>query len=350
MLSHKHLNHSLHSDPKSDALESFSRAFPEVIRIEPAGVCNLRCQHCSTLEALGTGGLLSKQTFALAVESLKRHIDSIRVVVLYHGGEPLLHKDFANIVRQIKDLGVPHVKTISNGMLLTEKNMVELIESGLDWIEFSMDGESAAENDFIRVRGPFQKISKNIKAFIDCKRRMKSSKPEIVISNVQFLKKENVAAMKHDPVPPQYLIDAFSGAYAGEISKIKCNWARPWLDMGIDSEIFDIYAAEDLEQAPFCDHVESIVTVRWNGDVVPCCFDLTGKLVLGNIHKDSLEKIWNDHPYLHLRKSIKSACFNPVCQKCYIVGEQRYFLLKDSIRRKLEETNAQLPAPALDRH
>jgi radical SAM protein with 4Fe4S-binding SPASM domain len=322
----------LHEEP---TMEKYKRPFPRVIRIEPAGVCNLRCVHCSTLEAIGKGGLLSQETYQIVLDTIKRNIKKIDVVVLYHGGEPLLHRDFSRIVKEIKGLGVRFVKTISNGMLLTEANMQELIESGLDSIEFSLDGESSQENDFIRVRGPYEKIVKNVKRLIDLKMQMNSATPEVLISNVQFLKKENLEAIKNDPAPPQYLIDEFSGSYKGQIGRIKSNWARPWLDMGIDSDLFDIHEVPEMNVSePTCDHVENIVTIRWNGDIVPCCFDLTGKQILGNIHQNTLEKLWNDSPYLDLRKSIKTGCFNSICKKCYIVGEQRYFMLKDSIRNK----------------
>ena len=40
-------------------------------------------------------------------------------------------------------------------------------------------------------------------------------------------------------------------------------------------------------------NTENTITIRSNGDVVPCCYDLTSKLVMGNIRENSLAQIWN---------------------------------------------------------
>lgn len=32
------------------------------------------------------------------------------------------------------------------------------------------------------------------------------------------------------------------------------------------------------------------LTIRYNGDVIPCCYDLTSKLVMGNIQGQRLNK------------------------------------------------------------
>ena len=82
---------------------------------------------------------MPSETFAIVIEGIKRNIDSVKVVVLYHGGEPLLNKNFARMVREIKDLGVPFVKSVSNGMLMTQSVINDIIDSNLDAIEFSLD-------------------------------------------------------------------------------------------------------------------------------------------------------------------------------------------------------------------
>lgn len=70
------------------------------------------------------------------------------------------------------------------------------------------------------------------------------------------------------------------------------------------------------------------MTVRWNGDVVACCYDLTSQEVLGNVKQDSLENIWNNDKYLYLRGSIDQKMFVKLCDNCNVVKPKVYLTLK----------------------
>ena len=157
----------------------YVRPFPRVVRIEPAGACNLACSHCPTGTIKMQRGVMRSGTFQATLESMRANIDSIKVVVLYHGGEPLLHKQFADMVKQVKSLGDVLVKTVSNGMLLSETAMIEIIDSGLDIIEFSLDGLSPEQNNFIRRNSDYATIISNIKSFIDYKQQKQSDTPKV---------------------------------------------------------------------------------------------------------------------------------------------------------------------------
>ena len=69
----------------------------------------------------------------------------------------------------------------------------------------------------------------------------------------------------------------------------------------------------------FCDQVVNTISIRWNGDVVPCCYDLVSMMVMGNVLKDDPEEIWNNKKYRQLREDIHS--FNPpeLCKNCEVL-------------------------------
>lgn len=85
----------------------YIRPFPKVIRIEPAGSCNLKCSHCPTGTVKMSRSVMKPTTFSLILNSLQAHLDEIKVVVLYHGGEPLLNRNFAEMIKEIKSLNIP---------------------------------------------------------------------------------------------------------------------------------------------------------------------------------------------------------------------------------------------------
>lgn len=318
--------------------DNYIRPFPKVIRIEPAGACNLTCSHCPTGTIKMTRGVMKSETFALLLESIRTNLDVVKVVVLYHGGEPLLHKGFVEMVKQIKALEIPFVKTVSNGMLLDAKIIAAIVESRLDMIEFSLDGESPEENNLVRRGCDYHTVVRNVKALIDYKRAHLSATPDISISSTQFLTPDTYSK-DQEPSPPDYLVREFSGEYANQIVDFKGAWAMQWPHMEVLEDIYDVFSDPyDDKKVNYCDHVENTLTVRWNGDVVSCCYDLTSRFVLGNVHQESLETIWNNKRYLGLRQSIDTRKFIPLCASCNIVRPNVFLTLKPEMRANVKPT------------
>ena len=132
-----------------DDYNGIMKRLPQVVRIEPASVCNLKCIHCATgiLEDKNRG-VMSLETFEIVIKEIKAL--NPRVVVLYHGGEPFINKNIFNMIRQLKSCGIGFIKTVTNSTLLDQSMLLEIIQSRLDSIEFSLDGTSPEENDEMR--------------------------------------------------------------------------------------------------------------------------------------------------------------------------------------------------------
>ena len=81
-------------------------------------------------------------------EAVKRKVYSIK---LSWRGEPHLNKSMWKMVRYAKSSGIKDVSTLSNGESMTEKDLYEVVESGLDWISFSVDG---MKESYDRIRHP----------------------------------------------------------------------------------------------------------------------------------------------------------------------------------------------------
>ncbi len=285
---------------------------------------------------------MSWETFERVCTDLSKHLDEIKTVVLYHGGEPLLNKRFVEMVRRLKQLGVPTVKTVSNGMLLTDAHIKGLVSSGLDMIECSLDGQSAEENNFIRRNCDAATVLTNVKRLLTHRRAVGATTPQVFISSTQFLTPESHVA-KDQPAPaPAYVVDALSGEFSGEIAGYKTTWAMRWPHMEVLDDVYDLYQDPySTGELNYCDLVDFTITVRWNGDVVSCCYDLTSRYVLGNVLKEDLASIWNGKRYLGLRRSIDTKKFIPLCASCNKVKPNVYLLEKPEVRARFLQ-----PAPA----
>lgn len=300
--------------------------FPEVIRIEPSATCNLSCIHCPT-GSYGNPvkGSMSKELFL----KIKNEITDkkIRVAVLYTGGEPFINKDFFFMVKELKKINIPFVKTVSNGMLLNSSIISSIIESRLDSIEFSLDGTSSNMNDFIRKNSNHKKVVENIKELLEQK-SLNSSNLKVSISSTQFkyFDEENILKSAKS----EWLEKEFKDYL--DLGLININYvdAIEWSDMNLDRDIFDVAIDEDDKVTNSCDHITSTITIRANGEIVPCCYDLTSQLIMGNILDNKLEDIWNNSEYIRLRKSIYEEKFYSICKKCSVVNKNRFLILKQN--------------------
>lgn len=230
---------------------------------------------------------MDEKIFERVLEEIAFNRDCIKVIVLYHGGEPLLNRNFYRMVAQIKSINDSFfVKTVSNGMALTRRHSEQMIGSELDAMEFSLDGESSDESQYVREKSSTQRIIKNIKGLIELKAIAGAVKPDIYIATTQFLREKDQVNVPGEPPVPAWLEQMFMEGVSG----FKSTYALQWPHMG-DSGNFDFltFGGQNRDE---CDHIVNTLTVRADGSVVPCCYDLTSKLVMGNIMDQSLTDIW----------------------------------------------------------
>ncbi len=266
---------------------------PDVIRIEPSSKCNLRCQHCPTGLGFNDGGIMSQETFEKILENLTL---VPRVAVLYHGGEPTLCRKLWAWIRTLKDMGVQHIKINTNGMTLRE-HFDDILNSGLDELVVAIDGKTLEENDSIRCGSNCNKVIQNVKDLADLKL---SRKPAIKINNTLIT--------NHVIGTPEFLRDAFAGYELTIQSLPAINWAG--FNMGFDRP----YQIKNGN----CSFADETMTIRWNGDVVPCCYDIAGKYVLGNIYDFSLKEIWENDRYRELKESLRKGEPIALCKGCLV--------------------------------
>ncbi|MGJ0302812.1 radical SAM protein [Aliarcobacter cryaerophilus] len=298
--------------------------FPEVIRIEPSATCNLSCIHCPTgTYSNPVKGNMSKEVFLKVKNEILNQ--NIRVAVLYMGGEPFINKDFFFMVEELKKIGIPFVKTVSNGMLLNTTLINHMVESSLDSIEFSLDWNSPEMNDYIRKKSNHKKVIDNVKELLE-KVLLNSSNLKITISSTQFKYFDSNKELKSRK---SNWIEKEFKKYL-DLGLIDINYvdAIEWSDMKLNTSIFDVAVDETDEVTNYCDHIISTLTIRANGDLVPCCYDLTSQLIMGNIQDNTLEDIWNNNKYLKLRKSIDEKKFYSICSKCSVVNKNKFLVLK----------------------
>lgn len=290
--------------------------------------------------------IMAPATFERVLAEVGRHVPPIRVAVLYHGGEPFLNKNFLTMARRVKDLGIPFVKTVSNGMVIRKEMYGAVIDSGLDAIEISIDGDSAAASDAIRRRSNATRILATIRG-LAAANAARGNPIRVFVSTTQFQTRETFAPEAEAPVPA-YLRREFADL-AGQV-EFKSTWAMVWPATPPGAG-YDVLHDDVSPRAPSrCSLLEDTMTIRADGTVVACCFDLLTRSNLGNILKQPLADIWNGPALQRFRRDFAARRYPAPCDSCAVVTGFKYLLRNpDSIAPREERLSERLRSAARER-
>ena len=229
---------------------------------------------------------------------------------------------------------MPKTVVTTNASLLTEKLCKELVLAGLDELKISFDGTSPEENDALRVRGNFIVNANNVKTLYDVKKSLNKSNPIIKIGNIQVCERETLDAIfkqvaPHNPLgyalsPAKYLTDFFGEEYSD--MEFRSYPAMVWPGFDDFSKYEPIFYGD--QDITYCSNLFETITILSNGDVVMCCYDLEGELVLGNAFNENIFDIWNNQQYTKIREDFTRAKYTSFCSKCNVVSP-RYLVKRD---------------------
>src|SRR5579875_467348 len=116
-----------------------SRHHPIVAQIVPIRRCNLACTYCNEFDAVS-----APVPLPVMRERIARLAELGTTIVTISGGEPLLHPQLDEIIRQIRGRGMI-ATIITNGYLLTPERIVRLNRAGLDYLQISIDNVNPDE-------------------------------------------------------------------------------------------------------------------------------------------------------------------------------------------------------------
>jgi len=107
--------------------------------LELTNACNERCFHCGSNCSVPRPEELSTEEFKGILDQIKEDFDIRSIFLDITGGEPLLRKDFFEIMNYAKKLGFNWGMT-SNATLITKEVAHKLAEAGMRTISVSIDG------------------------------------------------------------------------------------------------------------------------------------------------------------------------------------------------------------------
>jgi len=291
--------------------------------VEPSSRCNLDCPDCPTAAGRG-GGVMQLKDFIRVLDQAPW----LKVLNLWHRGEPLIATDFPAMAAEAARRGV-WTQTYTNGTLLSGASLAEeIVRSGLNRITISIDG--ADEETYTRIRrgGNLAQVEAGVRALVDARRKLNVKKPQIIA---------------------ECLVSRQTSAQFRTIRDLAFKW-------GCDKVLFKTYKIfniNDMEAAlgvlpddpklwrytrlddhlamdrrrHSCRRLAYSTVVAWNGEVLPCCFSVNDFHSMGNALKQPLKEIWRGKTLRQFQHTVNHSDRDriPMCRNC-TEGLKRLYL------------------------
>jgi len=318
---------------------------PRTIDIEITSKCNLRCLYCAHFSGPGDVKDLSTAEWLQFFDELGR---CAVMDVSLSGGEPLLRKDFRELIEGIVRNRM-RFTILTNGTLITEDIASFIASTGrCKMIQVSLDGSQASSHDACRGEGSFDRAVNGLRILKEHKLNVTT---RVTIHHGNIAELDDIARFLLEDIGLSYFSTnaASSFGLCKENAQIQINAEERMRAMAELTRLTKKYkgrivaAAGPLAEARVwsgmerarkegkestpgggfltgCNCVRSRLAVRSDGVIVPC--SLLDHIELGRVNRGSLQEIWLNHPAmtkLRERVTIPLSSFD-FCKGCDYVN------------------------------
>lgn len=316
--------------------------------------CNLNCIFCALSQVRRNINYNKLNELNLAeVNRILKELEKAGIGEIYFtGGEPLIRSDFFDILDKTKELGLD-VEFVTNGTLFSKEVINKIVHSGVRSVMVSINGT----NDWVDRKiygkpGVSNVVLKNIKKLVEIRNEVGA---KIRITTNTVLTTENIFNLKelaqklseigidkanlqpffkfNDQVD---FLTNFDTADSREESLFFLNSApndEKLSDEEYNQQIKNFISGGRRK----CDHCFNPVVstyISYDGNVSPCCFlSEREEYLMGNLKKDSFEKIWFDKKFKKWRyNNLESLQADP-CRTCVTLLDKtcKKFLMKEGV-------------------
>lgn len=295
--------------------QSLHLGSPFSLSVEPTTACNLGCPECPS-------GLkqFTRPTGKLALDLHQKLLDEVAPFVFYINyyfqGEPFLHPQFLDLIRQAKEKRI-YTATSTNAHFIDAKKAEEIVQSGLDRLIISIDGLTQTTYENYRIHGQLSKVIEGTKHLLAAKERLASATPHVIF---QFL----VVQQNEHEIPALFSLAKELGIKDVRLKSAQLYDYKNGHHLMPKNEQYSRY--KQLKDGTYrlkyevgnhCWRMWSSAVLTWDGGVVPCCFDKDAKYQLGQFSNSSFQDIWKSKDYQQFRLNVLTHRNQiDICQNC----------------------------------
>lgn len=257
-----------------------------ILFIEPTNKCNLRCAACpSNREMERKKGWLDPNIFQNLIDEVEGESPFLN---FWGWGESILHPEIFGMIRYAADHNVK-VRMSSNIEPLKDRNIEQLVRSGLHMLLVPIDGFSQEAHSAYRIGGNVDIVKDKIHKISEMKRNLSKSLPYLVI--LTLATKQAISEMD----------EIIRFAHEANVDALMIKYPNLWRSKKNDDEVsrlYDQFISEDPQFSRYrlvdggielagkdgpCPFLDKNGTILLNGDVTTCCYDHDGRYKVGNI-------------------------------------------------------------------
>lgn len=295
----------------ADASKHILADFPLFVRFENQFKCNARCTMCvhghPDLRAdYGYEGYLPFETFKRLVDECDEH--GCPSVGVSQTNEPLLDPDIVERLQYVSQKpSIMDIHFNTNASLLTEEMSKKLLDTNITRMNFSIDAVTEETYRKIRIGLNFNKVLKNIEAFLNLRAKMGK---ELPIVRVSFLLQEK---NKHE-------LEAFKEYWVDKVDYVSIQRYVPISPF--DDERSYAISDSPIEGKQSCSYPFESLFIHGDGLVVPCASHRAKHIAVGNINNDTIYNIWHSQGMKELREAHMSGDLSctKLCDTCLFKG------------------------------
>ncbi len=315
--------------------------------------CNLHCRHCYQ----DAGGFARDE---LTTEEAKNVIDEFYesgvVAIAFSGGEPLIRKDFFDVARYAAKKGF-YLSVATNGTLLTKEMAKKIKDSGIEYVEISLDGFEKEHDEFRGMKGAWKKTCEGVKNCVEAgldtcvattvtKRNFRDI-PKLLdfVENdlkanrfiaFNFIPVRRGTEMSNDDLEPEEREGLQKFLYsklmdktcrlnvlstAPQYARIAMEFVNgPTVTTHFTNKAAMTMKGQTRELGEFiggCGAGRLYCGLEPNGDIQPCVFI---PIKIGNIRKDRLKHVWATSPVLKKIRKRENFLGCGTCKYRYVCG------------------------------
>ena len=281
-------------------------AWPIHMQVEISSRCNLNCPVCPQGR-----GILKRDRDRMDLELFKRLMSEVGPYLLtaslWGWGEPLLHPQFAEMVRIAKSYGVITVISTNGQSLRNERVLSDLISEPPTYLIVAIDGLTDETNSVYRVGAKLAPVLTGVRQLADMKRQGNQEFPQL---HMRYI------VMKHNQHElPQ--LRSFAAENSFDLLTVRglCiidAQDSPHKDLLPDLEQYQAYQYRQgrrIKRSDYvCTHAFCFPGVFADGRVTPCDQDFNATQAYGRIANGvSFADLWFSKQAAATRKVIRDA-------------------------------------------
>ena len=290
--------------------------------------CNLSCLHCgSDCKAIEKQHDMPLVNFISVLDEISKVVEPQRILVITTGGEPLVRPDIVQCGREISSRGFMW-GMVTNGLLLSEEMLDELIDAGLQTIAISLDGFDDYHNWMRGNHHSFEKAVSAIKAL---------TRKNIVWDVISCVNQRNIGRLnefkeflKSIGVKKWRIFTVFPEGRAKEnmelyLDSSQMKWLMDFISETRKSDksiqlnyscegFLGAYEYEVRDYPFFCQAGINVASILNNGDISGC-LSIRPDYCQGNIYHDNFMDVWQNGFHVYRNRSWMK--IGP-CEKCNV--------------------------------